>query len=35
MLHKGRLVETGPAALMLKDPENPLTKAFIDGELLS
>jgi tungstate transport system ATP-binding protein len=35
MLHKGKLVETGPASAMLKHPEDPLTKAFIDGELLS
>lgn len=35
MLHKGKLVETGPASVLLKHPKESLTKAFIDGELLS
>lgn len=33
-LHKGELIEQGPASTMLKEPENPLTKTFISGELL-
>lgn len=34
LLHKGKLVEAGPASVLLKEPQNPLTKAFINGELL-
>ncbi len=34
LLHKGKLVETGPASVLLKEPQDPLTKAFINGELL-
>lgn len=34
LLHNGNLIETGPADLMLREPENTLTKTFINGELL-
>jgi tungstate transport system ATP-binding protein len=34
LLHKGKLIESAPAPVLLKEPENPLTRAFIEGELL-
>ncbi|GAB1477286.1 hypothetical protein MASR2M70_21240 [Bacillota bacterium] len=34
LLHNGILIETGPGDIMLREPENALTKAFINGELL-
>lgn len=34
LLHNGKLVEAGPASVLLKQPKDPITQAFINGELL-
>jgi tungstate transport system ATP-binding protein len=34
LMHRGRVVETGPAATLLDTPNTPEAKAFVSGELL-
>ena len=33
-IHKGKVIEFGSADTILDRPENPLTRAYLDGELL-
>lgn len=34
LLDKGKVIETGESEVLLKNPENPITQIFINGELL-
>ena len=34
LLHRGRVVESGPAARFFTDPNTPEARRFIEGELL-
>ena len=33
-IHQGKIIEHGPANKLLESPENPMTAAFVNGELL-
>ena len=33
-IHQGKLIEHGPVETVLEMPENPMTAAFVKGELL-